>query len=257
MPPANSLLAALPPDTSRDKADVAPYVTPLLSHLASYNAHMDAATAGYQAEAATHAALPKGVSAGLCLLTLLTLGALGLRASRPEAVAALVEMEEKKKEQDAALGEADRQIAEMRQTLENLSTIDALTGLQNHRAFQERLDREMGPRPAPRPAPIFAASLDVDKFKSYNDSYGHHDGDQALKLLADILKGDRAGVRHPRPLRRQRVCADFDRDRHDGRGRPRRASPPGSGLGGRLAAAFNSEHWTGDAERKTSSALPP
>lgn len=184
---ANSLLAALPPDTSREKADVAPYVTPLLSHQVSYNAHMDAVAAVYQSEAAAHAALPKGLSAGLCLLTLLTLGALGLRAARPEAVAALLEMEEKKKEQDAALGEADRQIAEMRQTLENLSTIDALTGLNNHRAFQERLDREMG-RALRHGQPLSLLLLDVDKFKSYNDSYGHTDGDQALKLLAEILK---------------------------------------------------------------------
>jgi diguanylate cyclase (GGDEF)-like protein len=148
---------------------------------------MDAVSAAYQSEAAAHAALPKALSGGFCLLTLLTLGALGLRASRPEAVAALVEMEEKKKEQDAALGEADRQIAEMRLTLENLSTIDALTGLSNHRAFQERLDREMG-RALRHGQPLSLLLLDVDKFKSYNDSYGHTDGDQALKLIAEILK---------------------------------------------------------------------
>ena len=184
---ANSLLASLPPDTSREKADVAPYVTPLLRGQVAYTTDMDAVSAAYQTEAAAHAALPKGLSAGLCLLTLLTLGALGLRASRPEAVAVLVEMEEKKKEQDAALGEADRQIAEMRRTLENLSTIDALTGLQNHRAFQEQLDREMG-RALRHGQPLSLLLLDVDKFKSYNDSYGHTDGDQALKLIADILK---------------------------------------------------------------------
>ena len=184
---ANSLLAALPPDASREKADVAPYVTSLLSHQVAYSTHMGAVSAAYQSEAAAHAALPKGLSAGLCLLTLLTLGALGLRAARPEAVAALLEMEEKKKEQDAALGEADRQIAEMRQTLENLSTVDALTGLSNHRAFQERLDTEMG-RALRHGQPLSLLLLDVDKFKSYNDSYGHHDGDQALKLIAEILK---------------------------------------------------------------------
>ncbi len=184
---ANSLLASLPPDTSREKADVSQYVAPLLSHQVSYSMHINAVAAAYQSEAATHAALPKELSAGLCLLSLLALGALGLRASRPEAVAALVEMEEKKKEQDAALGEADRQIAEMRQTLENLSTIDALTGLQNHRAFQERLDREMG-RALRHGQPLSLLLLDVDKFKSYNDSYGHNDGDQALKLIAEILK---------------------------------------------------------------------
>ncbi len=184
---ANSLLASLPPDTSREKADVTRYVTPLLRGEVSYTAHMDAAAAAYQSEAAAHSAQSKGTAAGFCALTLLALGALGLRAAQPEAVAALVEMEERKKEQDAALGEADRQIAEMRQTLENLSTIDALTGLQNHRAFQERLDREMG-RALRHGQPLSLLLLDVDKFKSYNDSYGHNDGDQALKLIAEILK---------------------------------------------------------------------
>ena len=184
---AQSLLAALPPDASREKTDVSQYLTPLLQHEASYDAHMDAASAAYQSEAAGHLALAKGMSAGLCALTLLALAALGFKGSRPGAVAALTEMEEKKREQDAALGEADRQIAEMRRTLENLSTIDALTGLHNHRAFQERLDREMG-RALRHGQPLSLLLLDVDKFKSYNDSYGHNDGDRALRVIAGLLQ---------------------------------------------------------------------
>lgn len=184
---AQSLLAALPPDTSRQKTDVSQYIAPLIQHQASYETSMDAVSAEYSREAAAHLVVPKALSGGLCALTLLTLTLLGLRASRPSAIAALVDMEEKKREQDAALGEADRQIAEMRQTLENLSTVDALTGLQNHRAFQERLDREMG-RALRHGQPLSLLLLDIDKFKSYNDSYSHTEGDQALKLVAEIMK---------------------------------------------------------------------
>ena len=184
---AQSLLASLPPDTSRQKADVSQYLRPLFQQGASYDTHIEAAAAVYQTEAAAHLALTKGMSAGLCALSLLALAALGFKASRPSAVAALVEMEEKKREQDAALSEADRQIAEMRRTLENLSTIDALTGLHNHRAFQERLDREMG-RALRHGQPLSLLLLDVDKFKSYNDSYGHTDGDQALRIIAGLLQ---------------------------------------------------------------------
>ncbi len=184
---ANNLLAALPPDTSREKADVSQYLTPLLRLEASYNAHMDDAAAAYGAEAAAHLALSKGITAGFGVLTLLALAALGFKASRPAAVTALVEMEEKKQEQDAALGEADRQIAEMRRTLENLSTVDALTGLHNHRAFQERLEREMG-RALRHGQPLSLLLLDMDKFKSYNDSYGHTEGDQALRVVAGLLQ---------------------------------------------------------------------
>lgn len=183
---AQSLLAALPPDTSLQKTDVSPYVATLLQSGASYATSLSAVSAEYQTEAAGHLSLLRWLSAALCGLTLLVLAALGMTAARPEAISGLVALEEKKREQDAALGEADRQIAEMRRTLENLSTIDALTGLQNHRAFQERLDREMG-RALRHGQPLSLLLLDVDKFKSYNDSYSHTEGDQALKMISGLI----------------------------------------------------------------------
>jgi len=103
------------------------------------------------------------------------------------SVHALRAMEIRMQEQDAALGEADRQIDEMRATLENLSTIDALTGLQNHRAFQQQLESEMG-RALRHGHALSLLLLDVDRFKSFNSAYGHRSGDEALRLIGSLLK---------------------------------------------------------------------
>ena len=190
---AQGLLAALPPDNSRQKTDVSRYLTPLFQHQKAYDAGMDAVIGQYSRAAAAHLAFLREVQAGLCALMLLALTAAGLLASKPKSgavsqtVAALTEMEEKRSEMDAALSEADRQIAQMRQTLENLSMVDALTGLKNHRAFQEQLDRELG-RALRHNQPLSLLLLDVDKFKSYNDSFSHVEGDQALRIISDVVK---------------------------------------------------------------------
>jgi len=190
---AQGLLAALPPDNSRQKTDVSRYLTPLFQHQKAYDAGMDAVIGQYSRAAAAHLAFLREVQAGLCALMLLALTAAGLLASKPKSgavsqtIAALTEMEEKRSEMDAALSEADRQIAQMRQTLENLSMVDALTGLKNHRAFQEQLDRELG-RALRHNQPLSLLLLDVDKFKSYNDSFSHVEGDQALRIISDVVK---------------------------------------------------------------------
>ena len=190
---ASGLLAALPPEGSREKTDVSRYLTPLFQHQKAYDAGMDAVVAEDSRTAAAHLAFLRELQAGLCALTLLALTAIGLLASKPKSgavpqtVAALIEMEEKRSEMDAALSEADRQIGQMRQTLENLSTVDALTGLKNHRAFQEQLDQELG-RALRHNQPLSLLLLDVDKFKSYNDSFSHVEGDQALRIISAVVK---------------------------------------------------------------------
>ena len=190
---AHGLLAALPPDTSKQKTDLSRYLTPLLQNQKPYQDSMSAVVTEYSRESAAHLALLRWMQLGFCAATLAALTVLGLLALRPgrgavgEAIAALTDMEEKTQELDDALGEADRQVAEMRQTLENLSTVDSLTGLKNHRAFQEQLDREMG-RALRHGHPLSLLLLDIDRFKAYNDSYSHTEGDQALKLVSELLK---------------------------------------------------------------------
>jgi diguanylate cyclase (GGDEF)-like protein len=66
---------------------------------------------------------------------------------------------------------------------------DPLTGLLNHRAFQERLEEELRrAERARQPASLIA--LDVDDFKVINDTLGHAAGDQALRLLADAIRAE-------------------------------------------------------------------
>jgi len=63
---------------------------------------------------------------------------------------------------------------------------DALTGLSNHRAFQERVREEMS-RAQVNEGQIGLIMMDVDAFKAANDSLGHLAGDRILRRLARTL----------------------------------------------------------------------
>jgi len=79
----------------------------------------------------------------------------------------------------------DRKQAE--DALRALSLVDELTGLYNRRGFLtvagQALDRARG-----RGAPVLVFYMDVDRFKSVNDCFGHAEGDAALATLADVLR---------------------------------------------------------------------
>ncbi|CAJ0819177.1 hypothetical protein LMG19087_03679 [Ralstonia wenshanensis] len=67
-----------------------------------------------------------------------------------------------------------------------LARTDGLTGLNNRRSFAEVLDREW--RRARRARSVFSLLfVDVDRFKSYNDTYGHQAGDDALTAVARCI----------------------------------------------------------------------
>ena len=70
--------------------------------------------------------------------------------------------------------------------LEMLATTDGLTGLKNQRAVQERL-REEFQRALRHNNSLSLVMVDVDKFKSYNDAFGHPAGDQVLQHVATVL----------------------------------------------------------------------
>jgi diguanylate cyclase (GGDEF)-like protein/putative nucleotidyltransferase with HDIG domain len=71
--------------------------------------------------------------------------------------------------------------------LEADATTDPLTGLANHRAFQERLRAEVA-RAQRHARPVAVALVDVDHFKSVNDAGGHAVGDQVLRAIAGHLR---------------------------------------------------------------------
>ena len=70
---------------------------------------------------------------------------------------------------------------------QQLAMTDGLTGLMLRRPFMEQLVRELA-RTSRKKEPVSVLMLDVDRFKSYNDEFGHTAGDLVLKSLAEILK---------------------------------------------------------------------
>ena len=86
----------------------------------------------------------------------------------------------------ARLEEQQARLVEANVLLEALATTDGLTGLKNHRSFQEQLSREFE-RSRRYQTPLSLMLLDVDHFKQYNDTYGHPAGDEVLKMVACLV----------------------------------------------------------------------
>ncbi|MEP6848755.1 MAG: diguanylate cyclase [Acidobacteriota bacterium] len=68
-----------------------------------------------------------------------------------------------------------------------LSVTDSLTGLMNRRYIETRLSEEIR-RSNRHGFPMSFMMLDVDDFKAYNDQFGHPEGDEALKLVGQVIK---------------------------------------------------------------------
>ncbi len=73
--------------------------------------------------------------------------------------------------------------------LEALATSDYLTGLFNHRAFQERLKTEIS-RAQRYAHPCSLLLVDIDHFKRVNEAHGYQAGDEVLKQLAGLLQAN-------------------------------------------------------------------
>ena len=78
-------------------------------------------------------------------------------------------------------------LEEINTKLEVLAKLDGMTGLKNHAAFQEKLASELC-RATKYTMPLAIIMLDVDRFKDFNDAFGHVAGDEVLKRVADLLK---------------------------------------------------------------------
>lgn len=69
------------------------------------------------------------------------------------------------------------------------ATLDALTGLNNRRQFEVRLKQEVSTAKR-QEKPLCAMMLDIDFFKSVNDTHGHVVGDAVLKNVASVIKSE-------------------------------------------------------------------
>lgn len=133
---------------------------------------------------------------GLVDGTWLSVNAEPLRGTedRPKAVVvtftnvtARIQQEIEIAEYGAVLEARTEELAQANAQLRRLATTDGLTGLSNHRTFQEALAKEF--RLSHRSdRPLSLALLDVDHFKAFNDAHGHPAGDEVLREVAAALK---------------------------------------------------------------------
>jgi len=79
------------------------------------------------------------------------------------------------------------QFIKQMQTAENLSLTDRLTGIGNRHAFDQALKSTWNFAKRLK-EPLGILLLDIDKFKRFNDSYGHANGDKCLKAIAGIIQ---------------------------------------------------------------------
>jgi diguanylate cyclase (GGDEF)-like protein/PAS domain S-box-containing protein len=81
---------------------------------------------------------------------------------------------------------AEEELKVANERLRELAATDALTGLANRRSFDVALERECL-RAERSDQPISLVMIDIDNFKKYNDCYGHQDGDDCLRQVAQAI----------------------------------------------------------------------
>jgi diguanylate cyclase (GGDEF)-like protein len=87
----------------------------------------------------------------------------------------------------AGQGAISLENARLHAELYRQATVDELTGLSNHRRLQQALDEELA-RSRRFPAPLSLLILDIDDFKSVNDTHGHLQGDMVLREVARAVR---------------------------------------------------------------------
>lgn len=85
------------------------------------------------------------------------------------------------------LEESRKKIEAQNEELKQLANIDPLTGCMNRRAFFETADQMIAQSKA-EGSHVCCLMTDIDKFKTFNDTYGHAVGDQVLVQVARVLK---------------------------------------------------------------------
>ena len=88
------------------------------------------------------------------------------------------------------LANSKKKIDDLQMNLERTrleSFIDDLTGLNNRRRFDQTLELEML-EAAESGDPLCLLMIDIDRFKAFNDNFGHQTGDKVLRLVAQTMK---------------------------------------------------------------------
>jgi diguanylate cyclase len=101
-------------------------------------------------------------------------------------VAQTQRMVEQNRTANDSLQQSNNEIAELKIRMADIRSealTDPLTGLANRRAFSERLSDSM----SAATTPLCLLMLDIDHFKSFNDTYGHQLGDEVIRLVAGCM----------------------------------------------------------------------
>lgn len=109
--------------------------------------------------------------------------------------AATLDMANHNQHLNEQLQRSGREIETLRTSLESVrveSLTDSLTGLSNRRMFDETLRMRLEEARAQR-TELCLLMVDIDHFKRFNDTWGHHTGDQILRFLSSALQA------HARP----------------------------------------------------------
>ncbi len=106
------------------------------------------------------------------------------------------------------LEETNRELLFANQQLQDRSTRDGLTGLYNHSHFQETLVMMMVQAQRTE-TPLSLLFVDIDHFKTINDTYGHAAGDQVLREMGWLLDSHQPIVRAQRGGRPSDVAARY------------------------------------------------
>lgn len=121
----------------------------------------------------------------------------GVTASDNQVMMLLGQIMQSNEALQSRLEVAERQLDKQTQQIECYLTearTDGLTGLYNRRAFDKRLDEvftayKKGGRS------FVLVLVDIDKFKTINDNYGHQAGDQVLQQLAAAMRSQLSGAK--------------------------------------------------------------
>lgn len=112
-----------------------------------------------------------------------------IRAVVKGLVAETARMAASSKQLQDKLEQATSDVDALRQRLDQLereNMTDPLTGLKNRKAFERHLD-ECLEHFTQRAVPFSIIMLDIDHFKTFNDTYGHHIGDAVLRIVSATL----------------------------------------------------------------------
>ncbi len=117
------------------------------------------------------------------------LNPVALKSTVDNLTSATRRMQRENKSLEKRLNESTDEVARLREHLEQVrrdATTDGLTNLANRKAFDDELERACAE--AEESGEILTlAILDIDNFKTFNDTWGHQTGDQVIRFVASVI----------------------------------------------------------------------